>query len=88
MLKKIVWSSEKNELLKQMRGVSFEDVVNAINDGQERDRVQHSSPQRKNQRVIIVQIGSCIYDVPFVENDEEIFLKTIYQNRKRKHYLH
>jgi uncharacterized DUF497 family protein len=88
MLKKVVWSEQKNELLKQTRGVSFEDVMTAIHDGRELGRIKHNSAARMNQNISIVQINDCIYDVPFVENDEEIFFKTIYPNRKRKHYLH
>jgi len=40
------WSDEKNELLKQLRGVSFEQVVLAIVSGDLIDRVKHSNPEK------------------------------------------
>jgi uncharacterized DUF497 family protein len=74
------WNDEKNELLKQLRGVSFEQVVLAIASGDLIDRLKHANPQKyPNQMVFLVQIEDYI---PFVEDDEKIFLKTIIPNRR------
>ena len=40
------------------------------------------SDQRESQRIYILEINSYAYVVPYVENDEEIFLKTIFPSRK------
>jgi hypothetical protein len=77
------WNDEKNDLLKQLRGVSFEQVVLAIASGDLIDRLKHSNPQKyPNQMVFLVQIEDYIYSVPFVEDNEKVFLKTIIPNRR------
>ncbi len=83
------WDEEKNELLKQIRGVSFEQVVLAIEIGDLVDRVKHPNPARyPNQKVFLVKIEDYIYSVPYIENNDKIFLKTIMPNRKAtKKYL-
>ena len=89
MKKLFNWNDEKNQQLIDMRGVSFEDVVFYIQQGQLLDDL--CNPSRKkypNQRVFVVEIDLYAYLVPYVENDEEIFLKTIIPSRKAtKHYL-
>jgi hypothetical protein len=83
------WNDEKNELLKKLRGVSFEQVVLAIASGDLIDRMKHPNPERyPNQRVFLVKIEDYIYSVPYVEDDEKVFLKTIIPNsRATKKYL-
>jgi uncharacterized DUF497 family protein len=83
------WTDEKNELLKKLRGVSFEQVVLAIVSGDLIDRVKHPNPEKyPNQRVFLVKIEDYIYSVPYIEDDEKMFLKTIIPNRKAtKKYL-
>ena len=83
------WNDDKNELLKKLRGVSFEQVVLAIVSGDMVDRVKHPNQERyPNQRVFLVKIEDYIYSVPYVEDDEKIFLKTIIPNSKAtKKYL-
>jgi hypothetical protein len=83
------WNDKKNELLKKLRGVSFEQVVLAIVSGDLIDRVKHPNPEKyPNQRVFLVKIEDYIYSVPYVEDDEKMFLKTIIPNSKAtKKYL-
>jgi uncharacterized DUF497 family protein len=83
------WDEEKNELLKQIRGVSFEQVVLAIEIGDLVDRLKHPNPARyPNQKVFLVKIEDYIYSVPYVEENDKIFLKIIIPNRKAtKKYL-
>ena len=71
------WNDEKNEVLKKTRGVSFEQVELAIALGDLIDRVKHP-----NQKVFLVKIDDYIYSVPYVEDNEKIFLKTIIPNSK------
>jgi len=83
------WNDEKNELLKKLRGVSFEQVVLAIVSGDLIDRIKHPNPEKyPNQKLFLVKIDNYIYSVPFVEDDKKIFLKTIIPNSKEtKKYL-
>lgn len=82
------WNDEKNALLKELRGVSFEQVVLAIATGDLIDRLKHPNQEKyPNQMVFLVRIEDYIYSVPFVEDDEKVFLKTIIPSRKatKKH---
>jgi uncharacterized DUF497 family protein len=88
-MKTFAWNSEKNELLKAERGISFEEVVLNIQLGNEVDIFEHPSQERyPGQQISVVVIEGYAYLVPFIENEEEIFLKTIIPRRKAtKQYL-
>ncbi len=83
------WDKKKNALLKKKRDVSFEDVVDAFYDERVLDDIKHPNPNRyPNQRIMVVNINDYAYLVPYVENEERVFLKTIIPNRKAtKKYL-
>ena len=81
-MKKINFNWDKNIFLKNTRWVCFEDVVDALEEGNLLDIVQHIS--RPHQKIMIVQIKNYVYEIPFVESDTEYFLKTIYPSRKFK----
>jgi uncharacterized DUF497 family protein len=83
------WNEEKSEVLKKVRGVSFEQVELAIVSGDLVDRIKHPNPAKyPNQKVFLVKIEKYIYSVPYVEDHEKIFLKTIIPNNKAtKKYL-
>jgi uncharacterized DUF497 family protein len=77
------WSHEKNEQLKAERNVSFEEVVLAIEADGLLDIVMHSNPGRyPNQRMFVVAVEHYAYVVPFVEEAEYYFLKTVIPSRK------
>jgi len=88
-MKYIDWNDEKNEMLKKFRGVSFEQVELAIASGDLVARIKHPNPAKyPNQKVFLVRIENYIYSVPYVEDNEKIFLKTIIPNSKAtKKYL-
>ena len=71
------------------RSISFEEVVLNIQLGNEVDIFEHPNQERyPGQRISVVVIEGYAYLVPFVENEEEIFLKTIIPSRKAtKKYL-
>jgi uncharacterized DUF497 family protein len=82
------WNAEKNALLEQERGVTFEDVVHKIEAGALVIEVEHPNPSKyPNQRILIVDIDGYAFLVPFVPDGEDIFLKTIIPSRKatKKH---
>jgi uncharacterized DUF497 family protein len=77
------WNQEKNGALKRDRGVSFEEVVLAIDSGGLLDVVEHPNRQRyPNQAVFVVVVAGYVHLVPFVEEPEQIFFKTIIPSRK------
>jgi uncharacterized DUF497 family protein len=88
-MKYFSWNEEKNELLKSERQVSFEDIVFYIEKGFLLDVLEHPNQEKyKGQKIFAVQIDDYVYLVPFIENDHEIFLKTIIPSRKAtKKYL-
>ena len=82
-MKYIDWDNQKNELLKKEREISFEEVLIAIEEGQILDIVEHPNKKRYlNQKIFIIKISSYAYLVPFVEDDDKIFLKTIIPSRE------
>ncbi len=89
LVKEYRWNDDKNQLLQQERGISFEDVVQAISDRNLIDDIKNpNSEQYPNQLTFIVEIRGYIYCVPYIESDSIIFLKTIFPSRKmKKRYL-
>ena len=79
------WNDEKNRYLRQTRNISFEDIVEAIENGQILGIVGTSSLEKyPNQSVIIVRIKNYVYCVPFIKDGSVTFLKTIFPSRKMK----
>lgn len=79
------WNEEKNKLLKDSRDVGFEEVLLAIDEGRLLDVIPHHNLEKyPNQKLFIVRIRGYIYYVPFVEDEEKIFLKNIVPSRKYK----
>lgn len=82
-MKHFAWSTEKNEILKREREVSFEAVVFHIERGDLLDILEHSNQERyPGQRIFVVNIDDYAYLVPFVESPGEVFLKTVIPSRK------
>ncbi len=83
------WDDEKNALLKKTRGVSFEDVVYHIENGDILDIIRHPNASRyPNQEIIVLNMEGYVYLVPYVEREGTRFLKTIIPSRKAtKEYL-
>jgi uncharacterized DUF497 family protein len=82
-MKRFDWNVEKNEWLKKTRGVGFEEVVFHIAHGALLDTIEHPNPKKyPRQRAFIVNIEGYACLVPFVEDEEAVFLKTIIPSRK------
>lgn len=82
-MKQFDWNEEKNEILIQTRKISFEEIVVYISRGDLLDILEHPDKQKyPGQRIFVVNINSYAYYVPFVEDNEKIFLKTIIPSRK------
>jgi len=82
-VKPFEWEEEKSRLLKEGRGVSFEEVVFHIENGDLLARLDHPNRARyAHQQIFVVRMGDYVYTVPFVEDEEKYFLKTIIPSRK------
>ena len=77
------WNKEKNERLKTERGVSFEQIAMHVERGDLLNIVAHPNQSKyPNQQILVVEINDYVYLVPFVENENGKFLKTIIPSRK------
>jgi len=82
-MKPFRWSPEKNEALKAERGISFESVVVAIESGGLLDILAHPNQAKyPQQRILVVAADHYVYLVPFREDKDCYFLKTIIPSRK------
>lgn len=88
-MKYFEWNQGKNEKLKKERNISFEIIVSQIELGYLLDIVEQPNKKKyENQRIYIVEYEKYAYLVPFVEDAEKVFLKTIIPSRKAtKKYL-
>jgi uncharacterized DUF497 family protein len=75
-MKELRWDLKKNERLKRIRGVSFEDLVNT----KLISILEH--PTRRNQKIMLFEFKKYIWAVPFVEEEDYYFLKTLFPSRK------
>jgi uncharacterized DUF497 family protein len=81
-MKYINWNTEKSRLLKEARGICFEDVVFHMEKGALLDDYSHPNQQKYGgQRIMIIGVDNYAYLVPYVEDENEIFLKTIIPSR-------
>lgn len=83
------WNYEKNKKLKTKRDICFEQVVMYIERGGLLDIVSHPNQSKyPNQQILVVAMNNYVYLVPFVEDENSKFLKTIIPSRKAtKDYL-
>ena len=82
-MKPFRWGAKKNDQLVLERGISFEQMVVAIEAGGLLDILAHPNPSKyPSQRVLVVACDGYAYLVPFVEEDDHFFLKTVIPSRK------
>lgn len=82
-MKSFRWNAEKNETLTSERGISFESIVVAIQSGGLLDVLAHPNQAKyPKQRVLVVSCDNYAYLVPFVEEEDYFFLKTVIPSRK------
>jgi uncharacterized DUF497 family protein len=83
------WNDAKNSRLRKERGIGFEDIVFHIERGDLLDILEHPNPDRyASQRIFVIQRDEYVSPVPFVEDEDTVFLKTIIPSRRAtKQYL-
>lgn len=75
-MKLVKWNILKGERLKRTRGVSFEEIIRAKLVAVKRH------PKKEYQDIMLFEYRGYIWVVPFVKDENEIFLKTLYPSRK------
>lgn len=81
----INFNEEKNQLLKVARKVSFDEVVNALEEGRLIAHLEHFKKKKyPNQYLLLIEVVGYIYVVPYIKDDKnkELYLKTVYPSRK------
>ncbi len=82
-MKRFNWNPDKNEQLRAERGISFEEILFHIENGDILDILRHPNQERYGrQRVFVVEVDEYAHLVPFVEDEIEVFLKTIIPSLK------
>jgi uncharacterized DUF497 family protein len=82
-MKTFDWNADKNRQLIEERGVSFEDVVFFLQGDGLLDDLEHPNQARyPDQRLFVVNIDGYAYLVPYIEDHDIIFFKTIIPSRK------
>jgi uncharacterized DUF497 family protein len=77
----IIWDEDKNNKLKEERGISFDEVAELILQKKYVTILKH--PKHPHQWIFLIPIRGYIYAVPFVLDDEKnIVLKTVFPSRK------
>ena len=72
----VKWNPTKSARLKRIRGVSFEEIL----EGELLDICEN--PVRRDQKILIFDYRGYIWVVPFVIEEQGVFLKTLYRSRK------
>jgi uncharacterized DUF497 family protein len=76
------WSAEKEERLKAARGVSFEEVQTAIEEGGLIDVVPNPDPEQPRGLMYIVLMRGYTWVVPFHRDGHTIVLHTAFPDRR------
>lgn len=82
-MKRVTWNTKKAKALKADKtrnNVGFEDCLTAIEE--KRILAKLPNPNYPNQILYVLEIDDYAYVVPFLESDDEIFLKTVFPSRK------
>jgi hypothetical protein len=75
------FSAEKNALLKQQRGIGFDDIVFLIENDFVLEIISNPIAKYSHQKMYIIDVAGYTYVVPCVLDNKGIFLKTIYPSR-------
>ena len=89
-MKEIRFNQDKNTKLKLIRGIGFDEVSKIIKKNKILKVIDNPNKKKyQNQKLLLIQIKKSIFVVPFVEEKNYIFLKTIYPSHKytKKYFI-
>ena len=75
-MKELRWDLTKSERLKKTREVSFEEIVQA------KFITALKHPKKSHQNIMLFEYKNYVWVVPYVEDVNGIFLKTLFPSRK------
>ena len=82
-MKPFRWNHDKNGALKIQRGISFEEIVLAIEADGLLDELRHTNPDKyPNQSILVIALEAYVYLAPYVEEPDYYFLKTVIPSKK------
>ena len=82
-MKPFRWNHDKNEVLKIERSISFEEIALAIEADGLVDTLRHANTEKyPGQSVLVVAYDGYVYLVPYIEEPDYYFLKTVIPSRK------
>lgn len=85
-MKRFNWNPQKNQQLIRERDRSFEEVIFHIENGGLLDDIAHPNQQAyPHERIFVVNAQGYVWLVPYVESEQEYFLKTLIPSRKFTH---
>ena len=74
---------EKNKKLIELRNISFEEIIAILESKGPLDIIAHPHPTKySHQKMYVVELYDYVYLVPFIEEGNQIFLKTAFPSRK------
>ena len=73
---RVWWDRAKSERLKQERGASFEEAIHWTL------LTVRAHPERPSQQILFLLHEHYVWLVPCIVGADEVFLKTLYPNRK------
>jgi hypothetical protein len=79
----------KDKKLQTERNISFDELIALIEAGNIIDVLDHPNQTKYPcQKIYIIDVDGYVWLVPYIENDNKIFLKTAFPSRKHtKQYL-
>ncbi len=77
------WNPEKNETLQRERGMSFEELVAALEAGGLLANIPHPNQRTyPHQRILVVTMHAYAYEIPCIPTDTGFFLVTAFPSRR------
>lgn len=82
-MKEFRFNIKKSKWLKTERNIDFNDIIDALKKERLIKVIDHPNKKRyPKQRIFLIEINKYVYVTPFVEENDHIFLKTIYKSHK------
>lgn len=83
------YDPEKDQKLRQERNISFDEIIMLIHEGKLIDILDHpNQSQYAKQKIYVLDVDGYVWLIPYVQNDNRIFLKTAFPSRKHtKQYI-
>jgi hypothetical protein len=82
-LRRILWNPKKDQMLRLANGrfgIGLAECAVAIEEGRILDDIEGAT--RQSQRVFILEIDDYAFVVPYIFDEDTVFLKTMFPSRK------